>query len=92
MEQKFSTHLLDAAVQRKRVEREECRERLLDRTLAVLNLLAQRFQFTEAYVFGPLTKKGHSCRGVPSNLLAQLFKFPEHQDRPVSPGQMLPEG
>ncbi len=63
MEQKFSTHLLDTALQKKRLEREECRKRLLDRTLTVLDLLTQRFRFTEAYVFGSLVKEGHYIPG-----------------------------
>jgi predicted nucleotidyltransferase len=63
MERLFSTYLLDAALQRKRAEREECRKRLLDRALAVLDLLAEKFQFSEAYVFGSLVKEGHYVPG-----------------------------
>jgi predicted nucleotidyltransferase len=63
MEQRFSTYLLDAALHKKKIEREERRKRLLDRTLAVLDLLVQRCQFTEAYVFGSLVKEGHYIPG-----------------------------
>jgi hypothetical protein len=66
MEQRFSTYLLDAALQRKRVEREECRKRLLDRTLTVLDLLTRKVQFAEAYVFGSLVKEGHY--GAPTSI------------------------
>jgi predicted nucleotidyltransferase len=63
MEKKFSTHLLDAALGKKRVEREELRKRLLDRALVALGLLADRFKFQEAYVFGSLIKEGHYLPG-----------------------------
>ncbi len=36
---------------------------MLDRTLAALDLLAQRFQFAEAYVFGSLVKEEHYLPG-----------------------------
>lgn len=63
MEKQFSTHLLDAALQKKKIEREELRKRLLSRALVALDLLSDRFKFNEAYVFGSLAKEGHYLPG-----------------------------
>jgi len=62
--ERFSTHLLDAVLEKKRKEREETRKKFIERTFAALERLAQTINFKEAYIFGSLVKPGHFLPGV----------------------------
>lgn len=56
METKFSTYLLDAAIERKRRAREEFRLQLIEKVFNALNKLAVDIPFKEAYLFGSIVK------------------------------------
>ncbi|RDV84797.1 nucleotidyltransferase domain-containing protein [Ammonifex thiophilus] len=62
--ERFSTHLIDAVLERKRKEREEVRKKLLEQTFKALERLAQIYSFEEAYIFGSLVKPGRFLPGV----------------------------
>lgn len=53
---KFSTHLLDEALARKRREREDLRPMILTQALLALDELSQEIPFSEAYLFGSVAK------------------------------------
>lgn len=52
----FDTSVLEAVLERKRVERETLRHETLDHLRAVLARLASRYRFEEVYVFGSVTR------------------------------------
>ncbi len=64
MEEGFSTHLLDAVLESKRRKREAARKEMLEKVLSLLDRLAQRIDFKEAFVFGSLVKPGRFVPGI----------------------------
>lgn len=54
----FDTHILDAAIARRRERREQERQRLLADLLRLLDELGPRHGVGEAYVFGSITRPG----------------------------------
>ncbi len=56
MNPRFSTHLLDEAVERERQERENLRLRLVEEVLSAIDRLSREIPFEEAYLFGSITK------------------------------------
>lgn len=63
METKFSTYLLDAAIERKRKEREVFRLQLIEKVFNALNKLAIKIPFKEAYLFGSIVKPHKFMKG-----------------------------
>lgn len=64
MSGRFSTHLLDAVLEKKRKEQDEIWEKIMAQTFAALEQLAQSIKFKEAYIFGSLVKPGQFLPGV----------------------------
>jgi predicted nucleotidyltransferase len=56
MSPRFSTHLLDKAIEREGKEREKLRLQLIKRLFAALDKLSIDIPFKEAYLFGSITK------------------------------------
>lgn len=56
-QQKFSTWLVDAAIQKERTLNEKRRKEMLERISKVLGKLSRSINFDEAYIFGSVTKK-----------------------------------
>ncbi|MCS6936252.1 MAG: nucleotidyltransferase domain-containing protein [Candidatus Bipolaricaulota bacterium] len=56
MSAKFSTHILDRALERRRERREQLRQELIHTVYEALAELSQEVIFTEAYLFGSLTR------------------------------------
>jgi len=53
---RFSTHLLDAAIARRRAERERLRQEIVALALTALDELAKEIPFQEAYLFGSVAR------------------------------------
>ena len=53
---RFSTHLLDRALAKERLKREERRRERLTDVFRALDELSSRISFEEAYIFGSLVK------------------------------------
>jgi len=53
---RFSTALIDEAIDRKRKEREAKRLQLIERLLDTIERLSKRVSFDEAYIFGSVIK------------------------------------
>jgi hypothetical protein len=58
MTKPFKTTLLDQQLRKERQENEKMRKQMLQQLLRSLPLLAARYGFARAYVFGSLTQKG----------------------------------
>lgn len=58
-EKPFDTSILDAALQRRRLEQEQQRQAVLDKTLRLLDEWGQRYNIRRAYIFGSVTRPGH---------------------------------
>jgi len=53
---KFSTHLLDEAIAKKKADDEKARLQYLEKVFAALCKLSKEIDFKEAYIFGSLAK------------------------------------
>mgnify|MGYP001591727120 CR=1 FL=1 len=61
--QKFSTWLVDQAIQRRRSLNEDLRRKMLERISESLNKLSMSIRFEKAYIFGSVAKKGQFREG-----------------------------
>ncbi len=53
---KFSTHILDEFLKRKRSENEKLRQQVIEKINEILEELSKKKLFEEAYIFGSITK------------------------------------
>ncbi len=63
MSEKFSTHILDRALARRRERREHQRQERVTAALHALEELSREIPFEEAYLFGSLTQGGRFHKG-----------------------------
>lgn len=63
MAQKFATRILDVAIKKKKIEREELRLHLIEKILSILDRLSSEIPFDEAYIFGSITRPFRYAEG-----------------------------